>query len=42
MTTIIPAPIWFEILDLSICYIPMAWIGWILSKKNEQGLEQHD
>ena len=33
MTTIIPAPVWFEVSDLIICYIPMAWLGWILSKK---------
>ena len=31
MTTIIPAPAWFEISDLVICYIPMAWLGWNLS-----------
>tara|TARA_B100000686_G_scaffold139626_1_gene146993 strand:- start:410 stop:682 length:273 start_codon:yes stop_codon:yes gene_type:complete len=23
----IPAPLWFEILDLVVAYIPMAWIG---------------
>ena len=32
MTTIIPAPAWFEISDLVICYIPMAWLGWKLNQ----------
>ncbi|RJG15282.1 hypothetical protein [Massilia cavernae] len=26
----LPAPLWFEILDLAAAYIPMAWIGWKL------------
>jgi hypothetical protein len=26
----LPSPMWFDILDLSIAYIPMAWIGWKL------------
>ena len=39
MTTIIPAPAWFETLDIIICYIPMAYIGWNLSKGNRQELE---
>ena len=33
MTTIIPAPAWFEILDIIICYIPMAFLGWKLNRK---------
>jgi hypothetical protein len=24
---LIPAPLWFEALDLIVCYIPMAWLG---------------
>ena len=23
----LPAPVWFEILDLSLAYIPMGWLG---------------
>ncbi len=31
----IPAPIWFEVLDLVVAYVPMAWLGGKLaSKKN--------
>ena len=32
MATIIPAPLWFEALDVVVCYIPMAWLGWKLNK----------
>ena len=28
MVTILPAPIWFVSLDLILCYIPMALLGW--------------
>ena len=35
MATIIPAPAWFEILDITICYIPMAWGGWILAQNEK-------
>ena len=36
MAAIIPAPLWFEVLDIVICYIPMAYIGWALSKDSNQ------
>ena len=26
-----PAPIWYNIVDLVLAYIPMAWIGWKLA-----------
>ena len=29
----IPAPIWFIILDLVVAYIPMAWLGGLLALK---------
>ena len=30
---IIPAPVWFLVLDLFGAYLPMAWLGeWLLSK----------
>ena len=33
MVTILPAPYWFIILDLSCAYIPMAMLAWKMSKK---------
>jgi len=27
MVFLVPAPTWFEVLDLALAYIPMAWIG---------------
>ena len=30
MTTIIPAPQWFNITDLLLAYLPMGWLGWKL------------
>ena len=32
MVMILPAPIWFISLDLILCYIPMALLGWKISK----------
>ena len=31
MITILPAPTWFISLDLILCYIPMALLGWKIS-----------
>ena len=31
MMTILPAPTWFISLDLILCYIPMALLGWKIS-----------
>jgi hypothetical protein len=31
--TMIPAPVWFIVLDLAAAYIPMAWLGWKLAVK---------
>jgi hypothetical protein len=31
MVTILPSPMWFNILDLVVAYIPMAYIGWLLA-----------
>ena len=33
MVFILPAPVWFIILDLVIAYIPMSWLGWKISNK---------
>lgn len=37
----LPSPLWFSITDLTLAYLPMAWIGWklssiIKSKKRKQ------
>ncbi len=29
----LPAPLWFEALDLVLAYFPMAWIGWRLGAR---------
>ena len=34
MVFIIPSPIWFAILDLSLAYIPMGWLGGGLAAKS--------
>ena len=33
MVMILPAPVWFICLDLIVCYIPMALLGWSFFKK---------
>ncbi len=35
-TFMLPAPIWFVILDLVAAYIPMAWIGGKLAMRNQR------
>ena len=32
MATILPTPIWFILLDITVGYIPMALLGWKLAK----------
>ena len=32
MATILPAPTWFILLDIILCYIPMALLAWRISK----------
>lgn len=34
MAVMVPAPLWFNVLDLTFAYMPMAWLGWRLTKKN--------
>lgn len=31
----IPAPMWFIVLDLMVAYLPMGWLGWKLSWKEK-------
>ena len=33
MVFILPAPIWFIVVDLFLAYIPMGWLGWKISNK---------
>ena len=33
MVLMLPSPLWFNIIDLSVAYLPMAWLGWKLSCK---------
>lgn len=30
----LPSPMWFNVLDLVVAYIPMAWLGYSLASKN--------
>ena len=32
MVMMIPFPIWSILVDLLLCYLPMAWLGWKLAK----------
>ena len=33
MVFILPAPIWFTVMDLVFAYLPMGWLGWKISNK---------
>ncbi len=37
----LPSPLWFSALDLSLAYLPMAWLGWKLAtyKQGRPGLQ---
>ena len=32
MVFMLPAPLWFIFLDLTVAYIPMGWLGWRISR----------
>ena len=32
----LPSPSWFIVLDLAGAYIPMAWMGWKLTQRNQK------
>ena len=34
MVMMLPSPLWFNILDLGLAYMPMAWLGWKLTGKD--------
>lgn len=31
MSMMLPAPMWFDVLDLGVAYLPMGWLGWKLA-----------
>ena len=33
MVVLLPSPLWFNILDLTLAYIPMGYLGWKLAEK---------
>lgn len=33
MVKVLPSPLWFNVLDLSLAYLPMAWLGYRLGRK---------
>lgn len=34
MVFILPSPLWFDLIDLIIAYLPMAYLGWKFANKN--------
>ncbi|HHH50334.1 MAG TPA: hypothetical protein ENK52_05085 [Saprospiraceae bacterium] len=37
MVMMVPGPVWFNILDLVVAYIPMAWLGGLLAANKKAG-----
>ena len=35
MVFIMPAPLWFIVIDLLFAYVPMGWLGWKLTGQKE-------
>ena len=35
MVFIMPAPLWFIVIDISLAYIPMGWYGWKLTGQDK-------
>ena len=33
MVLMLPSPLWFNIIDLSLAYLPMGWLGWKIGNK---------
>ncbi|WP_194755963.1 hypothetical protein [Aliidiomarina indica] len=40
-SVMIPAPLWFIVLDLVFAYLPMAWLGVHIGKRINLNLRQH-
>ena len=37
-SVMIPAPLWFIVLDLVVAYLPMAWIGTVIGRRIKSGV----
>ena len=37
MVILLPSPLWFNVLDLTMAYFPMAWLGYRLGRKGNPG-----
>jgi hypothetical protein len=35
MVVLLPAPTWFDALDLTVAYFPMAYLGWVLAGRKK-------
>jgi len=35
MAYLLPAPLWFEVLDLTVAYLPMGYLGWWLVARDK-------
>jgi len=35
MVWMLPSPLWFNVADLVLAYLPMAWLGFLLGKKGQ-------
>lgn len=33
MVVLLPSPLWFNVLDLTLAYVPMGYLGWKLAEK---------
>ena len=42
MAMMLPAPLWFNVLDLGGAYLPMAWIGGIIASRKESMASRKD
>ena len=35
MVQLLPSPMWFNVIDLGLAYIPMGYLGYLLAKRSE-------
>jgi hypothetical protein len=40
MVKILPSPLWFNITDLCLAYLPMAWLGYLIGRRKAAGLSK--
>ncbi len=36
MVFMVPAPLWFDMLDLGLAYLPMGWLGWRMANGGKE------